>query len=296
MFSYNNKKRRISLCFLLIGLTLITVFFLNLSSNDYSINPIIYRISKPLPRILCLILTTPKNFPSRVKAINDTWAPRCSDYYFITEHDPKNLTEQERTIANEVPIAPIGNITAGYDHLTQKSTLAFLFAHEKHSNEFDWFIKADDDTYLFVDHLQWFLSEQNASDPVTFGYNFKVIILLSQSEIFFCCFQVIVEKGYHSGGGSYVLSRESLRRFYEAHRDPKSECRKDGGSEDVEIAKCLRTTGVYPGKSLDKQNRELFHPLPFGDHFRGSFPDWLNNYAENPLRTVNLLIRKKSSL
>ena len=38
-----------------------------------------------------------------------------------------------------------------------------------------------------------------------------------------------------------MLSKEALRRFYEAHKDPKSDCREDGGSEDVEVAKCLRT-------------------------------------------------------
>ena len=103
-----------------------------------------------------------------------------------------------------------------------------------------------------------------------------------------CGFQTIVSKGYHSGGGGYVLSREALRRFYQAYHESPSQCQKDGGSEDVAVAKCLRTKGVYPGKSLDKQNRELFHPLPFNDHFRGTFPDWLLSYAENPLQVVRL--------
>ncbi len=85
-----------------------------------------------------------------------------------------------------------------------------------------------------------------------------------------------------------MLSQESLRRFYQAHQTPNTTCRKDGGHEDVEIAACLRTRGVYPGKSIDKYNRETFHPLTFTNHFRSkSQPGWLAAYAENPLQTVS---------
>lgn len=98
--------------------------------------------------------------------------------------------------------------------------------------------------------------------------------------------QVYVQKGYHSGGAAYVLSQESLRRFYQAQLSPKKPCLKDGGHEDIETSKCLRSQGVYPGKSLDQYDRELFHPLPFVFHYNGRFPRWMSSYAENPLRTV----------
>jgi glycoprotein-N-acetylgalactosamine 3-beta-galactosyltransferase len=86
------------------------------------------------------------------------------------------MTSKKLSLTQQLPIAPIKNITAGYEHLTQKSTLAFLFAYENYLNDFEWFVKADDDTYLFVDHLKAFLSEQNPLEPVTFGYNFKVML------------------------------------------------------------------------------------------------------------------------
>ncbi|CAF1164261.1 unnamed protein product [Adineta steineri] len=270
------KTRFVSTGLALTCLILITTFYVGFHTNESYIESKANQIANVKihpellsPRVLCLILTTPKYFLDRVKAVNETWAPRCDRYFYITDYNPEKMTPEQINFTQQIPIAPIQNITPGYDHLTQKSRLAFLFAYEKYFNDFDWFVKADDDVYMIIENLKAFLSQQNTSEPVTFGYNFKVI----------------VSKGYHSGGASYVLSRESLRRFYEADKQPNSTCRADGGSEDVEIAKCLRTKDVYPGKSLDKQNRELFHPLPYISHFRGHVPDWLKNYAENPLQS-----------
>jgi len=58
-------------------------------------------------------------------------------------------------------------------------------------------LKADDDTFIFVDNLREFVSNKNSSLPVTYGYDFKVI----------------VDHGYHSGGGGYLLSNEALLRI-----------------------------------------------------------------------------------
>ncbi|UJR27208.1 hypothetical protein I4U23_008504 [Adineta vaga] len=277
---YRNLSFRNKIYFILIGILLITsilvtIIYIRNHRKKYSTSPLEidfygdYSDTHVLTtRICCFILTAPKYFLTRAKAINDTWASRCDRYFFVSEYAIDMMTSEELNFTQHIPIAPLKELNAGYTHLTQKSTLSFIHAYENYLNDYEWFVKADDDTYLVVENLKAFLSEQNASEPITFGYNFKIL----------------VSKGYHSGGAAYVLSREAVRRFYEAHHNPNSKCRKDGGAEDVEIAKCLRREGVYPGKSLDDHNRELFHPLSFTDHFYGSLPNWLEKNAENPLK------------
>ena len=61
------------------------------------------------------------------------------------------------------------------------------------------------------------------------------------------------------------------------------------GTEDVDVAKCLRRLGVYPNASIDEFGRERFHCLPIWSHYKGiSDTNWLHNYAKNPLRNVIL--------
>ena len=59
--------------------------------------------------------------------------------------------------------------------------------------------QADDDTYVIMENLRYFLSGENTSEPIYFGHHFKTI----------------VKQGFYSGGGGYVLSKEALRRFGE---------------------------------------------------------------------------------
>lgn len=57
----------------------------------------------------------------------------------------------------------------------------------------DWFLKADDDTYVIVENMRLLLSRFSPDKPVYLGRRFRRF----------------VHQGYMSGGAGYVLSRES---------------------------------------------------------------------------------------
>ena len=160
------------------------------------------------PKIFCIILTSKKNYKIKSKIIYDSWASKCDNYRFITMIPPElpesNSTDNKfKNVSIEFEnnqklkfLQPADLIHDQYDELTDKVYRTFKDVYKRYDN-YDWYLKSDDDTFIFVDNLRRFLSKQNSSLPVTFGYNFKVI----------------VNKGYHSGGGGYVLSKESLDRL-----------------------------------------------------------------------------------
>ena len=46
---------------------------------------------------------------------------------------------------------------------------------ENHWDEADWFMKADDDTFVVVENLKNLLKDFNTNDPIGFGHNFKYL-------------------------------------------------------------------------------------------------------------------------
>ncbi|XP_067648934.1 glycoprotein-N-acetylgalactosamine 3-beta-galactosyltransferase 1-like [Haliotis asinina] len=212
-------------------------------------------ISKALyqkEKVLCWIMTSPKNLNVKTRAVRDTWSRRCNKVLFVSSvTDPKFPT--------------IGlNVSEGRAHLTAKTMQAFRYIYKNHFDDADWFMKADDDTYVILENLRYFLTSQNKSEPVFFGHHFKVI----------------VKQGFYSGGGGYVLSKEALRRYGERGHDPKL-CRPDGGAEDVVLGKCMEKLGVRTVNTTDAFGRSRFHCFTPENHVEGRYPGWFYKYDAN---------------
>lgn len=200
-------------------------------------------------RVLCWIMTSPQNLDKKAQHVRNTWGKRCNILLFISS--VKN---------DSFPTVGL-NISEGREHLTAKTMLAFRYVYEQYFDKADWFMKADDDTYVIVENLRYFLSGENPEEPVYFGHHFKTI----------------VKQGYFSGGAGYTLSKEALRRFGEKGTN-SSICRQDGGAEDAEFGKCMQNLGVKVGNSTDVLGRSRFHCFDLETHLHGGYPKWYYQY------------------
>lgn len=186
-------------------------------------------------RIMCWIMTGPTYLESRTKHIRKTWAHRCDKVLYMS------------SVRSDFPTVEL-NVSEGRDNLYWKTIRAFQYIHQHHLDEADWFLKADDDTFVVVENLRYTLSKFDPEQPLYLGRRFAAFI----------------SQGYMSGGAGYVLSKEALRRFVKGF--DAGECTHISSIEDMALGKCMETMKVEPADSRDVKGRHTFHPFP-PDHY-----------------------------
>uniref|UniRef100_A0A1I8J2X5 N-acetylgalactosaminide beta-1,3-galactosyltransferase n=1 Tax=Macrostomum lignano TaxID=282301 RepID=A0A1I8J2X5_9PLAT len=191
-----------------------------------------------------MILTHPKQYASIAVQVNNTWARRCNKYYFIGSQSTNT----------SIPLILLP-LRESRQILWKKVRMAFQAVHDQeHIEDFDYFLKADDDTFVVMENLRSFLSGHDPNEATIFGRRFA--------------YQGDLRQQYMSGGAGYVLSRRALQLLvgtgFGSTRAPgvTDYCNIDYISvEDYLMGRCLKLLGVKFGHSLDEQNRERFHPL-----------------------------------
>ncbi|KAL6091625.1 hypothetical protein STEG23_021001 [Scotinomys teguina] len=206
-------------------------------------------------KILCWIMTRPENLQVRAKHVRATWAQRCNKALYMSSEENADF-----------PAVGL-NTEEGRNQLPLKTLKAFLYVHDHHLEDADWFMKANDDTYVIVDNLRWLLANHDPEQPIYFGRRFKPY----------------VDQGYMSGGAGYVLSKEALRRV--VNRIKRNGCKPCPSFEDVILGQCLQAVKVKPGDSRDPTGKETFHPLLPENHLIPSLESksfWLHKYNHYP--------------
>ncbi|XP_064330413.1 glycoprotein-N-acetylgalactosamine 3-beta-galactosyltransferase 1-A-like isoform X2 [Phalacrocorax carbo] len=206
-------------------------------------------------RILCWVMTGPRTLESKARHVRDTWARHCNVALFMSSEPDGRFPAVG---------LPVGE---GRHQLYWKTIRAFQYVHRHHLGQADWFLKADDDTFVVVANLRWLLAGHPPERPVYFGKRFKPF----------------VGQGYMSGGAGYVLSKGALRRLVAAFASRA--CTHTSPVEDVALGRCLERLGVQAGDSRDTRGRETFHPFPPETHLTEKFSQsfWYRSYCYYPV-------------
>lgn len=85
-------------------------------------------------RVLCWVMTNPDNHHSKARHVKRTWGSRCNKVIFMSSAEDREL--------GTVPLP----VSEGRNNLWAKTKEAFKYVYKHHFHEFDWFMKADDDT------------------------------------------------------------------------------------------------------------------------------------------------------
>ncbi|XP_061386497.1 glycoprotein-N-acetylgalactosamine 3-beta-galactosyltransferase 1-like [Musca vetustissima] len=175
-------------------------------------------------------MTHPDNHYSRAIHIKNTWGRRCNSLIFMSTQTDATLP----SIALPVDDGP--------NSLWNKTRLALKHIHDNHLNNADWFLRADDDTYVIMENLRMFLYDYSADDPLYFGCKLK---RSGQPE-------------FMASGAGYVLSKNALMKFINEAYDNSEICNELEADENMALSNCLRNINVTFGDTRDEKHLERF--------------------------------------
>lgn len=222
------------------------------------------------PRVLCLISTYPDNYESKALHVAATWAGRCDQAVFLSAvgaggggglggaAGAAGASADVRQLAS-FPLIEVA-VGSGRDMLWPKTKEGIKRVWEDYQDQFDYLLKADDDTYVVVENLKKILHQFDPRDLLYMGH---------QQED-----QAVT---YMSGGSGYVLSAGAVERIVLtglAEGPPAAPCHLPHAtgqevqvypSEDLQLGACAKLLNIE-FMSSEAAGGMTFLPQPLETH------------------------------
>ena len=151
----------------------IIVFLINWTHNDRtSLNEddIIIadgnnQIYKNVKLVLVRVQTARKYMSNRMKAAHGTWAQTIpGDVIFFAGEESKGFVDYPK-----IPLIILKGIQDSMYPPQKKSFMMLKYMHDYFLNQYEWFIRADDDVFIIGEMLEKFLSSLNSSKLYSIG-------------------------------------------------------------------------------------------------------------------------------
>lgn len=231
--------------------------------DDYGIFPPVYtdyatKTNITGHRLLCMVLTSPANYLTKAVHVQATWGRRCDTLLFISDSSSEGGLSGLITpdIVADLPLVELPGVD-GREHLWDKVKLGLSTIWIDYSSQFDFLIKADDDTFLIVENLKYLLSQLSPSEPLILGHQ-----------------QEDIGVAYLSGGPGYVLSHAAVRDIVEVGFGGDQPCRLPHPvgqevevypNEDLQMGKCATLLNIRVHSS-EVNGQSTFTPYSLENH------------------------------
>ena len=226
-------------------------------------------LSQKGPKILCFVNTHEKNHDTRVQAVLETWGPKCDKLVFASSKTDESIG------AIKIP-----NTTYVYADLWNKhrETLRYIYTAYK-DDDYDWFFKADDDTYVIVENLRQYLGSSEIQEqhkrgvPLHIGNPVQMHVdengvqdgsrTIHDKNIA----SSFLERVNHNfifnvGGAGYAMNHAFMEKMAEWIDRPECALSKNESTllDDSTLSICSSNFGVVPYRNTrDAAGRERFH-------------------------------------
>lgn len=176
--------------------------------------------------LLIGIITAKKFLDSRAVAAFKTWTNSCSGTCKVIFFSSEGSTTKK-----DIPLVSLHGTDDSYPP-QRKSLLMLKFMHDNYVNNFEWFMRADDDVFIKGDKIEKFLRSVNSSIPqfigqAGMGKKEEIGKLFLNRHENFCM-----------GGPGMLFSHTTMRMFA-----PNVQHCVDNlltTHEDVEVGRCVR--------------------------------------------------------
>uniref|UniRef100_A0A8C6ST22 Hexosyltransferase n=1 Tax=Neogobius melanostomus TaxID=47308 RepID=A0A8C6ST22_9GOBI len=188
------------------------------------------------------VMTAQKYLNTRAVAAHRTWAQTIPGRveFFSSEGSDTSIP---------IPIIALKNVDDSYPP-QKKSFMMLKYMHDHYLDQYEWFMRADDDVYIKSERLESFLRSLNSSEAIFLGQTG----MGARDELG----KLALEPGenFCMGGPGVIMSREVLRRMVPHIKECLQEMYTT--HEDVEVGRCVRRfAGVQCVWSYEMQ--QLFY-------------------------------------
>ena len=159
-------------------------------------------------------------------AIALTWGRHCSQVLFFS-----------KSLSVDVSVIELRDVHDIYSFTAYRKALMHVSKH--YMDDYKWFLIVEEDTYVLMENLAYYLSVFNQTTPMFMGHVYTAW-----------------GTDYNSGGPGVVMNKVALQRLYQ--QMVKGHCGESDSPGDVRLAQCMVGAGIYAVDTRDQRGRSRF--------------------------------------